>query len=128
MTPFSNGTEAMIWYGNNCEVCTKAYFPKDGEYPSDKTMKRYCKIGKECKLKYAIDWSFVSGEIPDDVAAQIGTNKFGLKETCMMFSDDEDNRYKPPHKPIDNIPDNQLMLFSIADDILEEVKVPTEAS
>lgn len=99
MRPFSNGTEAMIWYDENCTRCSKAYFPKDGEYPSDQTMKKYCSIGKECKLKYAIDWAFVTSEIPDEVAAQIGESKYGLKSQCMMFSDNDDDRYRPPKKP-----------------------------
>jgi len=61
----SNGTEGMMWYSHNCDRCAKAYHPKDGEYPSDKTMKRYCSIGKECKLKYALDWAHVTGTISE---------------------------------------------------------------
>ena len=67
--PFGNGTSAMIWYDENCTSCKKAYFPKvNCDYPSDNTMKSYCSTGKECKLKYAIDWGFVSGDIPMNVA------------------------------------------------------------
>jgi len=119
-TPFSNGTDAMCWYAENCEKCVKAYFPKDGIYPSDKTMKNYCSIGKECKLKYYIDWGFVSGEIPDKIAEQIGKDKdYGLKQTCLMFSDDEDDGYKPPKRPKkDPTPDNQILLFSDFDELV----------
>ena len=128
-TPFSNGTSAMIWYSNNCETCKRAYFPKDGEYPSDRTMRQYCSIGKECKLKYAIDFSFITGEIYLDVAKQIGINEFGsLKESCMMWSDNEDDGFKYPKKPTPNkTPDNQIMLFTVFDEIINNSIVEVES-
>lgn len=116
-TPFSNGTGAMIWYDNNCTRCKKAYFPKDGEYPSDKTMKEYCRIGKECKLKFAIDFAFITGEIPMDIAKQIGLGELGgLKETCMFFSDNDDDGFVPPKRPKPENPDQLVMPF-IMDEI-----------
>lgn len=117
--PFSNGSEAMIWYSENCELCTKAFFPKNGEYPSDQTMKNYCSIGKECKLKYSIDLGFITGEIPLYVANQIGWNGSFLNENCMMFSDNSDDGFNYPkkNKP-DNTPDNQLLMFSEFDELL----------
>lgn len=126
--PFSNGTDAMYWYANNCELCVKAYFPKDGMYPSDKTMKNYCSIGKECKLKYHIDWGFILGEIPDEIAEQIGKDAdYGLKQQCMMFSDNEDDGYKPRKKPRpDDTPDNQILLFSEFDDLVNTPVVKLE--
>ena len=117
--PFSNGTEAMQWYDDNCTRCTKAFFPKiDGNYPSDTTMKKYCSIGKECKLKYAIDWSFITSEILLDIAKQIGIGELGgLKETCMFFSDNDDDRFKyPKGTPVDNSPMNQLVMPLILDE------------
>lgn len=47
------------------------------------------------------------------------------KPTCTSFEkfdwekDDDGNWIEPPKNPDDDIPDNQLMLFSIADDVLE---------
>ena len=121
--PFSNGTEAMNWYENNCENCVKAYFPKeDRDYPNDKTMKKYIKSGKECKLKYAIDFGFVSGDIPDEVAILIGKRgEMGLKDSCMLFSDNDDDGYKPPEppEPPDNTPENQLVMPFEVNRILE---------
>lgn len=112
MAPFSNGTEAMMWYDANCSRCTKAYFPaKDGDWPKDSTMKQYVSCGKECKLKYHIDWGFVTGEIPQEIAQQIGEDEYGLKQTCLLFSDNEDDGYKPPKRPRpDNTPPNQLLM------------------
>lgn len=124
--PFSNGSEAMVWYVDNCERCSKAYFPKDGEYPSDKTMKQYCSSGRECKLKYAIDFGFVTGEIPLDIAKQIGIDEQngGLKESCMMFSDNDDDGFKPPKRPKpDRTPDNQLVMPFLLDEVLENHNV-----
>lgn len=116
-TPFSTGTGAMIWYSNNCDLCKKAYFPKDGEYPSDKTMKEYCRIGKECKLKYHIDFGFITGEIPLEIAEQIGISETGgLKESCMFFSDNDNDGFTPPKRPKPEDP-NQLVMPFIIDDI-----------
>lgn len=122
--PFSNGTSAMIWYSENCETCKKAYFPKDGEYPPDKTMKQYCSTGRECKLKYALDFAFITGEIPMNVAEQIGIEDGGLKETCMFWSDNEDDGFKPPKRPKpDRTPDNQLVMPFALDEILQGHKL-----
>ena len=117
---FSSGTGGMNWYLNNCDRCTKAYLPKDGEYPSDKTMKQYCRTGKECKLKYHVDLGFILGEIPLCVADQIGHNNGFLKESCMMFSDNDDDGWTPPKRPKpDRTPDNQMVLPFELNEILE---------
>ena len=121
-TPFRRGTEAADWYDNNCTRCVKAFFPKvDGDWPSDATMKQYCSIGKECKLKYAIDVAFITGEIPMNIAVQIGIDMDfgGLKETCMMFSDNEDDGYRPTNQPDPEDP-NQLCMpfFSVVEESL----------
>ena len=106
-TPFSNGTEAMVWYDRNCERCVRAYFPKKGEYPQDKTMKEYIRIKKECHLKYSIDIGFVSGTIPDKDAIAIGKDGEGLKVKCNKFSSNKNDGYKPPQK---KVPENQLKI------------------
>lgn len=93
--PFSNGSEAMSWYDSNCERCTRAYFPKDGNYPTDQTMKQYCATGKECKMKYDIDFSFITGEIPLETAKNIGMEGETFPSRCKMFSDDLNDKYKP---------------------------------
>lgn len=112
ITPFSNGTEAMMWYDHNCERCSKAYFPEDGEYPKDSTMKQYISIGKECKCKYFIDWGFITSEIPLNIAEQMGyTEEKGFPWRCVLFSDKDDDRYKPPKRPRpDDTPPNQLVM------------------
>ena len=120
-TPFSNGTEAMMWVSNNCDRCTKAFIPKNGEYPSDETMKQYISIGKECKLKYHIDYGFITGKIPLIIAKQIGLDEvYGLKESCMFYSDNEDDGFKYPKKPKpDTTPDNQMVMPFELDNILD---------
>lgn len=122
ITPFSNGTESMMWYDENCSSCKKAFFPKvDDDYPSEKTMKQYCSIGKECKLKYAIDMSFITAELPINIAEQIGLDEHGLlKWNCLMFSDKDDDGFKYPKRPTpDNTPQNQLVMPILLNEISE---------
>jgi len=128
MQPFSNGTSAMMWYFENCDKCIKSFKPKNGEYPSDSTMKKYCSIGKECKMKYALDLGHITGTIPNEIAQQIGVDEnFNLKDQCMMFSDDEDDGFKYPKKPKpDNTPDNQMVLPFTLNEILENHEIKTE--
>jgi len=104
MQPFSNGTEAMMWQEQNCERCVRAYWPKGEDWPKDTTMRHYISIGKECKLKYHIDLGFILGEIPVEIALQIGAkeneySRLKLPWNCIMFSDDEDDGYHPPKRP-----------------------------
>lgn len=120
-TPFSNGTSAMMWMDNNCDRCVKAYKPKvDGEWPSFETMKQYCSIGKECKLKLAIDIGFVTSEVPVAIIDQIGRNENGgIAQQCMFYSDNEDDGYKPKKRPRpDNTPDNQMTMPFIIEQTL----------
>jgi len=124
IVPFSSGTEARCWYSENCERCTKAFFPKqDGDWPSDKTMRQYCSTGKECKLKYAIDLGFITGEIPLNIALQIGYKEEtkDFPDSCMMFSDNEDDRWQPPKRPRpDKTPDNQMVMPFLFDSITKK--------
>ncbi len=119
MTPFSNGTEAMCWRDENCDRCTKAFHVKDGNWPTEKTLKQYVSIGKYCKLQYDLDMAFITSEIPITTADQIGRNELGgLKSPCMFFSDNDDDGFKyPPRKPIDPTP-NQLCLPIMLNEIL----------
>lgn len=51
-TLFANGTEFMIWQGNNCERCIKAVFynEKRGTFPSYR-----CAIQREIELAAVTD-------------------------------------------------------------------------
>jgi hypothetical protein len=112
-TPFSNGTQAMIWQDNNCDRCVKAWHP-DGEkgYPKEKTIQSYVRCGKYCKLQYWIDIGWIEGSIPLEIAKQIGLDENELlRDQCMFYSDNEDDGYKPPKRPKpDNTPDAQLTM------------------
>jgi hypothetical protein len=64
---------------------------------------------------------FITSEIPLDIAKQIGFKDGNLNESCMMFSDNDDDGYKPPKQPKpDNTPDNQILLFSAFDELFVE--------
>jgi len=122
--PFSNGTEAMNWMESNCNRCTKAYFPKEGNWPSEKTLKQYVRIGKYCKLQYHLDMGYLLGHIPSDIAQQIGMDEVGRMKHCMFFSDDDNDRFRyPPHNPDDDIPGNQLVMPFIFQE--DEVAIET---
>lgn len=112
MQPFSNGTEAMMWYDRNCDRCVKAYWPKDGNWPKDSTIKQYISCGKECKFKYHLDYGHITGEIPLNIAEQIGyTDQKGFPPHCLHFSDKDDDRYKAPKRPRpDDTPPNQMVM------------------
>lgn len=124
ITPFSNGSEAMDWVGNNCDRCIRAYKPtKEGEWPSDKTMRQYCSTGKECKLKYHIDIGFITGEIPLQIGEQIGfrdEHKNCLKQTCLLYSDNEDDGFKPKPRPKPDWPLNQMVMPFIIEESLKQ--------
>ncbi len=126
-TPFSNGTQAMNWYCNNCDKCTKSWHPDQNKpYPKESTIANYVSQGKYCKLQYWIDLGFILGEIPLEIAEQIGFTSKSYSGSCMMFSDNEDDGYKPPKRPRpDNTPDNQLVLPFLTNEILENFKHKT---
>lgn len=111
--PFSNGTESMVWYENNCQSCKRAWFPKvPGEYPKEETLRAYMNCGKYCPIQYYMDCGFLFGYIPKDVAIVAGwTEKKGFPFDCSMFTDDDNEKYKHPKKP-KPLPDGQLDLFS----------------
>lgn len=125
ISPFSNGTEAMCWLDQNCDNCVKAYVPKNPELgmPDFDTTQRLVNLGRECRLKFAIDLGFITGEIPLEVASVIGyTEEKGFPEQCMMFSDNDDDGYKPnPRKPKDEPPSQFCLPFAI-NEILKDHK------
>jgi len=77
--PFSNGTEAMSWTGHNCD---------------------HCKRRSSCSMKYALDYSFLSGEITQYMASRIGTNELGLQDRCNEYTETPIHRAKRK-KPVD---------------------------
>ena len=112
--PFSSGTDAMCWLDRNCDRCVRAYKPKDWNNPPDfAASKKLVNLGLECKMKLAIDFGFISGEVPIDIAQLVGWNEEdGWPSGCAMFSDDEKERPKrrgksKPKPP----PENQTALF-----------------
>jgi hypothetical protein len=143
--PFSNGTEAMEWYHENCCQCVRAYFPgekKNGEqkdYPCQATMERYVRSGKECKLKFYIDLAFISGTIPEPIAEEIGYGpdvEYPQYKTlpweCKKFSDEDDDRFKPPPGPVrpSSPPPGdirQLSIFPLTFPFLPSEKQPVNA-
>jgi hypothetical protein len=121
ITPFSNGSEAMMWYEGNCDTCVKAF--KNNMHDYDTTQK-LVNLGRECKLKFALDLGNLSGELPIDIAEQIGyTEHKGFPQTCLKWSDDDNDKWKPaPRKPKG---DNDLQLcmpFAINDIVMTENK------
>lgn len=63
--PFSNGTDAMIWAENNCNIC---------------------KTSKGCSGKKNIDFGFAFGEITIKSAEFIGYNGIELNQKCNHFN------------------------------------------
>lgn len=121
--PFSNGTDFMHWYDQNCGTCVRAFVPANGKnLPDFDATQRLVNLGRECRMKFAVDLGIGggTGEVPDDIAALMGLNGDGTVGQCMMHSDDDNDRWKPgPRKPPPE-DDRQLMLFSIVDDVLAE--------
>lgn len=109
ITPFSNGTEAMIWTDENCDRCVRAWFAKDGKWPDEKTLRSYMNNGKYCPIQYYLDVGVLIGYIPEDVAIVAGWRGSIAPQTCRFFSDDDNDKYKPPRKPKPT-PQNQLTL------------------
>jgi hypothetical protein len=113
ITPFSNGTEAMMWMDENCDHCTKAFHVDEEKgWPKESTLKEYVRCGKYCKFQYWIDISFIEAAIPKEIAEGMGyTEEKRFPRNCLHYSDNEDDGYKPPKRPKpDNTPDNQLLM------------------
>ena len=126
IVPFSNGTEAMDWYDSNCEMCKKAFLPEDGEYPKDTTMKAYVRCGRECPIKYEIDWAFVSSEISLDMAEKAGYKDGRFPATCLLWSERGDDGNNPlPRRPKPVAP-NQMVLPFALEEISPSVKPELE--
>lgn len=81
VTPFSNGTDAMVWQENNCCKCIHYELSSEAEETA------------KCKLAYHLDLGFVVGEIPLYIAKEIGCEydplygRVTLRNECMNFND-----------------------------------------
>ena len=119
ISPFSSGTEAMCWVDENCDRCVKSFKPSNGEMPDYNTTQKLVNLGRECKMKFAIDVGFVTGEIPLEIAQSIGyTEEKGFPSSCLHFSDNDDDGFKTsPRKPKDE-PPNQMCLPFVTNEIL----------
>lgn len=126
MTPFSNGTEAMCWMERNCDCCALAYHPtKDGEWPTDKTMRQYCRDGRECPMKYAIDFAHITGEMPLDMAQRTGYDSLvdpRMPYKCKAWKDRGDGGNPRGPKQPKPIPKNQLVMSFEFSDIAQNHK------
>lgn len=109
VSPFSNGTEAMFWLSDNCELCSRAYNLQPGEDPPDiEETKALIEKGEECKLKAYIDLGFITNKIPLFIAKEIGYKNSAL-ESCRKFTDE-----LLPVQASHNV--NQLTLFDLIND------------
>lgn len=50
-SPFSNGSEAMHWYENNCDKCKKSY----SEYPDPAETEELVEAGAYCSLQWTLE-------------------------------------------------------------------------
>ena len=131
ITPFSNGTEAMMWMEHNCECCAKAYHPpldKDGWplWPSDNSMRQYCRDGRECPMNYALEMGQLSGTIPLKKAEAVGYDpETGFPWKCKEWKDRGDGGNPSGPKQPRPVPVNQLSMGFEFSEIAQN-HVPTE--
>jgi len=90
LKPFSNGTEAMIWMGNNCDTCRRT----------------------GCSKKQSFQRGFISGTITEHVADYVGYTRISneqvdLNYRCQHYST---IRIAAPQKRQPNT-DNDTSLF-----------------
>ncbi len=117
--PFSNGTEAMIWYEENCDRCVKAY----KGMPDYNTTVKLVNLGMECKYKFGMDMAHITGEVELSIAEAIGyVEGKHFPRTCLHFSDDDNDRWKrPPTKRPKGDNDLQMCLpYAINDIVMNE--------
>lgn len=109
--PFSNGSEAVVWFSSNCESCKKAL----SCYDPDKYESEICKDGgvsatlrgENCFGEYAVACGFITGHIAGDILIWMGGTETKAPEQCRFFSDDDNDR--PDRRPAP-VPPNQLFL------------------
>lgn len=78
-------------------------------------------------MKYHLDLAFITGEMPKDLAAKMGygTGRYGdMPESCLMFSDNEDDGYSPSKRPKPEDP-KQMVLPFLVDSIIGKQELQT---
>lgn len=111
----------LHWTAHNCDTCVRAFRPKKGkELPDYNATQRLVNLGRECRIKFAIEYAMGTWtDMPDEIGALISGKVGQWSDQCMMHSSDpNDGPNNGPRKP--RIPDGdpmQFMLFSIADEI-----------
>ena len=137
-SPFSSGTESMMWLSNNCEDCVRSWETRNRKQAPDFDLTvGLVKEGKECIGKFALDFGMGIGVIPDDIARAIGGKpqryKNGYYSSCLpsnckhQSNDDLDN---PDLNPIEPIAPNQIkMPFDLFEwlDNLDELVITKKA-
>ena len=75
MSPFSNGTDFMIWKFDNCDRCALGYSDAESRWP--------------CTIEHAMDVAYIgNGDLPVSVAERIGRQDGGrLNERCAEFKE-----------------------------------------
>jgi len=113
-TPFSNGSEYTYFQEQNCLQCIS--------YECEST-----KIEDAgCKAAFELDLATVSdGEISIEAYDYIGLGSKDLSQ-CLNFRHKRSwNEEFPPKKPVDPVPNNQLCLTFIMDEIIGVKKLET---
>lgn len=109
------------WTAHNCDTCVRAFRPKKGkELPDYNATQRLVNLGRECKIKFAIEYAMGTWtDMPDEIGALISGKAGQWSDQCMMHSSDpNDGPSNGPRKPRTPPEDPmQFMLFSIADEI-----------
>lgn len=104
----SNGTEGMEFIAKFCDNCIHDHVPSE-KYCEIVTMTMCLDVNDE---NYPIEWTYDDEDKP----------------TCTKFykwdwGNEDDGWNFPPEPPYEPQDPNQLVMFSIADDILENHKV-----
>ncbi|HRA18568.1 MAG TPA: hypothetical protein PLZ24_15630 [Flavobacteriales bacterium] len=113
------------WTAHNCDTCVRAFRVKKGkQLPDFNATQRLVNLGRECKIKFAIEYAMGTWtDIPDEIGALMSGKNGQWADQCMMHSDEENDRPgSGPRKPRDPAGPNQLMLFSIVDEVFEEME------
>lgn len=72
IVPFSNGTEAMIWMEQNCDIC---------------------KTKSGCSARNNVEKGFITGDISINAAISIGWKDDDFPDKCQMKDKRNINKY-----------------------------------
>lgn len=107
----SNGTEGMYFMEKFCEQCIHDHTPTE----------KFCEI---IALTMCLDINHK--DYPDEWIYNESNEPICTKWKKWDWGDDDDGFNEPPDEPYEPNDPNQLMLFSITDDILKNHKVKKE--